>query len=94
MKYNTINSINGRDSQFIVSISDSELMMFPGSKLERFENLILSRLANIIVGWLFKHKRDELIKPILDNVVTKISIEVSQDILHRLGLPLNSDYEK
>ena len=93
MRYRTYNDPNDRSNQFIVSISDAEFEVYPGSKLERFENLILSRLANIIAGWMFKHKRDELIKPILDNVTTKVSKEVSREILHRLGLPLEGEYK-
>jgi hypothetical protein len=90
VKYSTQDdSLNAR-SLFIVSITDQEFEANgPGyNKLRNFENLILNRLANIIVGYLFKHHRDELIKPILESVQEKVSKEVSKEILQRLGLPL------
>lgn len=88
MKYRTESDSFMRNSQFIVSIEDTELYSYPGSKLSRFEDIILSRLANIIVGYLFKHRRDELISLVLEGVKEKVAREVSKDILARLGLPL------
>jgi hypothetical protein len=90
MRYRTEDDMRHRSSLFIVSIDDVELQVQEFNKLRQFENLVLSRLANMIVGWLFKHHRDELIKPIMDNVIEKVSKEVSRDILSRLGLPLES----
>lgn len=92
MKYSTQDDSLNQRSLFIVSIADQEISSFnTNTKLRNFENIVLSRLANMIVGWLFKHHRDELIKPILENVTEKVSKEVSRDILMRLGLPLESN---
>lgn len=90
MKYNTHSSLDGKTNFFVVSIEDTEFHARNHWELQRFQEVILSRLANIIVGWLFKHHKDEFIKPIMENVIEKVSKEVSRDILSRLGLPLES----
>ncbi len=94
-KYRNESLIDGRESLFIVSISDREIVDLNfGSKLRRFENLVLERLANMIAAYIFKHyKENKLFDPILDEVKEKISLEVSRDILSRLGLPLENSHE-
>lgn len=96
MKYSTQSNPGTNESFFIVSIDDKEWTSRADSsgKLKQFEHIVLSRLANIIVGYLFKHHKDELIKPILENVIEKVSKEVSTEILHRLGLPLEGNWDK
>lgn len=81
-----------RQQLFIVSMSDVEIEAISdkSGKLRQFEEFVLRRLALTVAGWLFKHHKDELMKPIMENVIEKVSKEVSRDILNRLGLPLES----
>ena len=90
MKFSNTNSMDGHTNIFMVTFEDTEWHAKSFPELRRFQDVVLSRLANIIVGWLFKHHKDEFIKPIMENVIEKVSREVSRDILSRLGLPLES----